>query len=135
MLTTSLLRILLTRSFKPFAFRNKARPLVYRELPNLGLYVHIPFCQTLCSFCPYCRVICDSEAAVRYRQALLTEIDLVGQSTATHRQTVTSLYFGGGTPATMIDYLGEIIEHTHTYIDRMWQVSREQAFPEKLILR
>ena len=117
MLTTSLLRIMLTRSFRPFVFENQARPLAYQGLPQLGLYVHIPFCRTLCNFCPYCRVPYEPEAAADYRQALLAEIDLVGQSMATHRQVVTSLYFGGGTPATMIDHLGEIVERLRLYFE------------------
>ena len=117
MLTTSLLRMLLTRSFRPFVFENKAQPLAYQGLPQLGLYVHIPFCRTLCSFCPYCRLPYEPGFAADYRQALLAEIDLVGQSTAAHRQVVTSLYFGGGTPATMINHLGEIIERLRLYFE------------------
>lgn len=123
MLTTSLLRILLTRSFKPFVFEgNHNRLLDYRGLENLGLYVHIPFCRTLCSFCPYCKEHYNPIVAKSYLQALLNEIDLVGQlknetDSIIHRKRVTSLYFGGGTPALMIDDLGIIIKQLKKYFE------------------
>jgi len=123
MLTTSLLRILLTRSLKPFVFEgNHDRFLDYHNLENLGLYVHIPFCRTLCSFCPYCKEHYNPIVAKSYLQALLNEIDLVGQLKAEtnsiiNRKRVTSLYFGGGTPALMIDDLSMIIQHLKKYFE------------------
>lgn len=109
MLLTSLLRVLLTRSFKPFIFDGVNQDqLDFEKLDNLGLYVHIPFCRSLCSFCPYCKEKYDPQRAVAYKKALLKEIDLVcGRMTAIKQ--ATSLYFGGGTPALMIDDLREII--------------------------
>lgn len=123
MLTTSLLRILLTRSLKPFTFEgNHERFLDYHNLGNLGLYVHIPFCRTLCSFCPYCKEHYNSIVANSYLQALLIEIDLVGQLQAgtdsiINRKRVTSLYFGGGTPVLMIDDLSMIIQYLNKYFE------------------
>ncbi len=112
---TSALRILLTRSFKPFVFHNRfASTLDYQSPRELGLYVHIPFCRSICSFCPYCKELYDQEKAALYRAALLQEIDLVCRNRAGKREA-TSLYFGGGTPALMIDHLGEIIEHLGRY--------------------
>jgi hypothetical protein len=56
MLLTSLLRVILTRSLKPFIFEGKYQnKLEFENLDDLGLYVHIPFCRTLCDFCPYCK--------------------------------------------------------------------------------
>jgi len=43
------------------------------------------------------------------RSALLREISLVCAN-MTHPKQVTSLYFGGGTPALLVDELGEIID-------------------------
>ncbi len=106
---TSLLRIWITRSFKPFEFTNRqADRLDFEGLDELGLYVHIPFCRSICSFCPYCKVVYDHELAEEYLAALLGEIELVG-NTMSGPKEVTSLYFGGGTPALMLDRLGEII--------------------------
>ena len=43
---TSLTRMWLTRSTKPFIFKNEYdNVLSYQDCDNLGLYVHIPFCR------------------------------------------------------------------------------------------
>jgi oxygen-independent coproporphyrinogen-3 oxidase len=115
MFTTSLLRILLTKSFTPFVFGNiHTKLLGYQNEKNLGLYVHIPFCLSLCSFCPYCKVLYDESTAAKYKEALLREIDLAG-SELTGKKEVTSLYFGGGTPALMMDDLPDIITALQKY--------------------
>lgn len=115
MLLTSLIRIYLTRSLKPFIFKNcHAKELDFEKEKDLGLYVHIPFCRSLCSFCPYCKVVYDEGLARRYKAALLKEIELVG-SRLNDKKKVTSLYFGGGTPALMADDLEDIIEALKRY--------------------
>ncbi len=115
MLLTSLLRILLTRSLKPFVFDGTySNTLDFKTLDHLGLYVHIPFCKSLCDFCPYCKVKYDPSVVKDYKKALLQEIDLVGQMTSTKKEA-TSLYFGGGSPALMIDDLSDIINKLRHY--------------------
>lgn len=115
MLLTSLMRIWLTRSFKPFRFRNTySNSLDFEKLDNLGLYVHIPYCRTLCSFCPYCKVAYDEQSAAEYKLALLKEIELAGKQ-QTGKKEITSLYFGGGTPVLMLDHLKDIIDKLKQY--------------------
>ncbi len=107
---TTLSRMWLTRSVKPFTFKNEYdEKLPYSQCQNLGLYVHIPFCSSICSFCPYCKVKYSKELCDRYLDALLREIALVGNQISGKKQ-VTSLYFGGGTPALAADRLKEIID-------------------------
>lgn len=109
MACTSLMRILLTRSLKPFEFLGTYdRRLDYENAEPLGVYVHIPFCRSLCAFCPYCKQLYNKQTAARYTDALLKEIEIVTQ-TLTEPKEVTSLYFGGGTPALVLDRLGDII--------------------------
>ncbi|GHU85157.1 coproporphyrinogen III oxidase [Clostridia bacterium] len=115
MLITSILRVILTRSFKPFSFEGAFEShLDYADLKNLGLYVHIPFCHSICSFCPYCKVLYDRDLAAKYKEALLSEIKLVGNMND-GKKCVTSLYFGGGTPVLMLDDLKEIIDVIKEY--------------------
>ncbi|HHW37978.1 MAG TPA: radical SAM protein [Bacillales bacterium] len=117
MLLTSLLRIYLTRSLRPFEFTNKNKAILdYENEENLGLYVHIPFCRSICSFCPYCKVVYNHETVKKYKLALLKEIDMVG-SILQAKKEVTSLYLGGGTPALMIDNMKEIIDCVKKYFD------------------
>ncbi len=115
MLKTSMLRVILTRSFNPFVFRGHyENNLSFEDLEDLGLYVHIPFCRALCSFCPYCKVIYDKDKAAAYKTALLKEIDIACRHMK-KKKDAASLYFGGGTPALMIDDLKDIIEKLKEY--------------------
>jgi len=107
---TDLTRSWLTRSWKPFVFKNEYDQILpYSDCENLGLYIHIPFCTQLCNFCPYCKVRYEASLCDRYIDALLREIHMVGSQNPGRRK-VTSLYFGGGTPALAADRLREIID-------------------------
>lgn len=115
MLLTSLIRIFLTRSLRPFEFKNTYRKFLdFEAEQELGLYVHIPFCRKICTFCPYCKTYYDKDLAAKYKLALLREIEMVGSRLKTKKE-VTSLYFGGGTPALMKDSLKEIIDCLEKY--------------------
>ena len=107
---TSLTRMWLTRSVKPFTFKNEYdSTLPFSDCYSLGLYIHIPFCRSICNFCPYCKVPYDKDLCDRYIDALIQEIHLVGGS-HNGKKLTTSLYFGGGTPALAIGRLKEIID-------------------------
>ena len=100
----------LTRSTKPFVFTNEYdRRLPFEACSDLGLYVHIPFCEHICNFCPYCKTVYSRDACDRYIDALIREIHLVGKQADT-KKTVTSLYFGGGTPALAAGRIAEIVQ-------------------------
>ncbi len=67
--------------------------------PGFGVYVHWPFCRRICPYCDF-NVHTDTapdEAA--WRNALLSE--LAHYAAELPGRTVTSLYFGGGTPSLM----------------------------------
>ena len=107
---TDLTRMWLTRSIKPFTFRNEYdQVLPFEDCPDLGLYVHIPFCRTLCGFCPYCKEVYDPERMDRYLDALIREIHLVGGQYP-GKKRATSLYFGGGTPTLAAGRLKEVLD-------------------------
>ena len=107
---TSLTRMWLTRTVKPFTFKNEYdRILPFMECENLGLYVHIPFCERICDFCPYCKVRYSADLCDKYIDALIKEIHVVGGQN-TEKKTVTSLYFGGGTPALAATRIKEIVD-------------------------
>jgi coproporphyrinogen III oxidase-like Fe-S oxidoreductase len=112
---TTLTRAWLTRSFRPFKFKNEYdTKLAFVECEELGLYVHIPFCRQLCSFCPYCKELYKEEACSEYINYLIQEIHMVG-SGLKEKKRVTSLYFGGGTPALAAGKIGEIISVIQEY--------------------
>lgn len=107
---TNLTRMWLTRTTKRFTFKNEYdKQLPFAECHNLGLYVHIPFCKSICNFCPYCKTQYSPEKCDQYIDALIQEIHMVGSTYPTKKQ-VTSLYFGGGTPVLAMNRIGEIID-------------------------
>lgn len=64
----------------------------------LSLYVHVPFCNTLCYYCACNKVITkDHGRAAEYLQALARETQLVGARLEGSRR-VEQLHLGGGTP-------------------------------------
>ena len=75
----------------------------HRATAPLSLYVHIPFCESVCYYCACNKVITrHHERAAEYLQALDVEIELhrvaLGQP-----QAVSQLHFGGGSPTFLSD--------------------------------
>ena len=60
-----------------------------------GLYVHIPFCSSRCSYCDFATGLYQSELAESYVCAVIQEI----RSSQYAGQRVDTIYFGGGTPS------------------------------------
>ena len=62
-----------------------------------GVYLHIPFCKSRCSYCDFATdVYRNSETVERYVTALCLEMQGAGLGQKT---TVDTIYFGGGTPS------------------------------------
>ena len=69
----------------------------------LSVYVHIPFCQSLCHFCACNKIITkNSEHAKLYLRHLGREIDMYVARLGTG-QAVSQLHLGGGTPTFFTD--------------------------------
>jgi len=74
------------------------------DLPATGsphLYVHLPFCGSICPHCPYNKLPYDAELHRRYGVALIWELDAYLSRAGIPR--VETLYFGGGTPTATPD--------------------------------
>jgi oxygen-independent coproporphyrinogen-3 oxidase len=67
--------------------------------PGFGIYVHWPFCLSKCPYCDFNSHVRDSVDHDRWRAALLAELDHYADRTS--GRTVTSIFFGGGTPSLM----------------------------------
>lgn len=74
-----------------------------------ALYVHVPFCQHICSYCDFCKVFYDEKWAWDYLKALSFEIKDKALSTS-----YDSIYIGGGTPTALtyqqLQYLFELLK-------------------------
>ena len=89
----------------------------FDKIKEIGIYLHIPFCDRICPYCPYNKEVYDVGLAKKYTEAVKKEIDfyrdIAGQI------PVTSFYIGGGTPTTML-YSG--IEELISYIYEKFDV-------------
>jgi len=75
-----------------------------------GLYIHIPFCRSRCSYCDFATGLYQSELAERYVRAVVEEI----RSSPAKDARVDTIYFGGGTPSLLEpSQLQRILEALH----------------------
>ncbi|MBU1704463.1 MAG: coproporphyrinogen III oxidase family protein, partial [Nanoarchaeota archaeon] len=103
-----------------------------------ALYVHIPFCTSLCKFCHYYKTTAPTTSAVdQFIKFLNTEIsnyqELIGDI------DITSIFFGGGTPTFLSsEQLGRILSHlkdifnVEKHIEKTVESSPETLTPKKL---
>ena len=64
----------------------------------LGLYLHIPFCSAICSYCNFNRGLLDGDLKTKYVGSLEREIRQAAAPGA-ERQGADTIFFGGGTPS------------------------------------
>ena len=69
--------------------------------PGIGLYLHIPFCQTKCPYCDFNTYQGIEEQMGGFTAALAGELALWGA--ALGRPPAATLFFGGGTPSYLPD--------------------------------
>jgi oxygen-independent coproporphyrinogen-3 oxidase len=68
---------------------------------SLSLYLHVPFCQTMCWYCGcHTRIVASYSPIEAYLQALEAEIRMVAAALPA-RMTVRHIHWGGGTPTIM----------------------------------
>ncbi len=69
-------------------------------MTNAGVYLHIPFCRSRCSYCDFATGLYESDAASRYVEALTKEI--AGWHEVGNEPEVDTVYLGGGTPSLLM---------------------------------
>jgi len=80
----------------------------------LGLYVHVPFCASICNYCNFTRGVFDESLKTRFVDAVIREMH--GAAAEHENENVTRLpadtiYFGGGTPSLLTPAeIGSIID-------------------------
>lgn len=59
-----------------------------------GIYIHVPFCTHICSYCDFCKVLYNEDLANGYLDTTLAQIKEINQK-------VGSIYLGGGSPSSL----------------------------------
>ena len=65
--------------------------------PRLGIYIHIPFCASKCSYCDFYSLAGCDQLMPAYHRALSAH--MIESAPAIKHYEVDSVYFGGGTPS------------------------------------
>ena len=68
---------------------------------GFGLYVHWPFCVSKCPYCDFNSHVRERVDAARWQRAYLDELRHYAEAGIGRGETVTSVFFGGGTPSLM----------------------------------
>ncbi len=90
----------------------RTRPVSLDRLPAAepggvyGLYLHVPFCETLCPYCSFHRVPFHSELAERYFDGLEAEMRMAAKM----GYRCDTLYVGGGTPTVAVGRLIRVLD-------------------------
>ncbi len=71
-----------------------------------SIYIHIPFCKTICSYCDFCKMYYDDKLINKYLDSLEKEI-----KSKYKNEVIETLYIGGGTPSILnIDELKRLFK-------------------------
>ena len=72
----------------------------------LGVYIHIPFCKNICSYCDFCKMYYNKKYSNEYLICLQKEI-----KDRYKNEEIDTLYVGGGTPSSLsIEELKKLFE-------------------------
>ena len=78
-----------------------------------GIYIHIPFCKKLCSYCDFYHIISKGDNK-EFIQSLLKEATIRKEYLGA--ETVSTIYIGGGTPSIFsINELAVVLDHIHKF--------------------
>ena len=89
--------------------------------PGFGIYVHWPFCASKCPYCDFnSHVRHEPVDQTRFARALARELAHFAE--VTPGRTVTSIFFGGGTPSLME---AATVGHVLDAIGRHWSVASD----------
>lgn len=102
----------------------------FKDIDELGLYLHIPFCYQICPYCPYNKELYNKESCRNYLNAIIIEINIYAAMIG--NKPVTSFYIGGGTPTTMLGKgIEKIINHIYKRFNMTCDVHME-SHPDHL---
>ena len=91
-----------------------------------ALYVHIPFCQSICAYCDFPKVLYRQNWAESYLSALFAELDSYNIGKA------STIYVGGGTPSALpAPLLKKLLEKLSPLLEKGGEFTVE-ANPESL---
>ena len=84
-----------------------------------SVYIHIPFCNSICSYCDFCKILYKEDIVDKYLLSLEKEI-----KDSYHGELINTLYIGGGTPSSLnIKQLNKLFE-----IIKIFKLNKKNEF-------
>ncbi|KAB2675379.1 hypothetical protein F9K85_11170 [Brucella tritici] len=94
-----------TISDKFRGYINYSKLIDYDKVPrarSVSLYLHVPFCETICSFCPFQKGAFKHTSQIDdYTDALVREISIKGNFVRSLGGRIRTIYIGGGSPSVL----------------------------------
>ncbi|MCX6795495.1 MAG: coproporphyrinogen-III oxidase family protein [Candidatus Falkowbacteria bacterium] len=101
---------------------------------NLNLYIHIPFCRSICAYCGYLKTISNEKMQSDYIEALCLEI--IAYQGILKDKTVNTVHFGGGTPTLLsVSQIKEIMDALEIVFPNFKKTAKEisiEATPDSI---
>lgn len=72
-----------------------------------GLYIHVPFCRKKCPYCDFYSLPFNQSKAEEYKNAVIRNLSRY------ENERFDTVYVGGGTPALIAEYIGEILSRAN----------------------
>lgn len=100
-----------------------------------SVYIHIPFCKSICSYCDFCKFLHEEVYASEYLNELSKEIDKYYDN-----DKIRTLYIGGGTPSVLsLNNLKKLFEITKKFDTSLleeftFEMNIDDITEEKLLL-
>lgn len=92
------------------------------------MYIHIPFCNRICTYCDFNKVLIDNQPVDAYVDALIKEMKQI------EPQTLRTIFVGGGTPTALSEAQ---LERLLIEINKNFEVTEEFSFeanPDELTM-
>ena len=97
--------------------------------PELGIYIHIPFCIQKCLYCDFISFPNKLELQEKYVDKLIEEIEQ--EKELFSKYNVTTIYIGGGTPSAIESkYIRKLLEKVKNNINSKWTEDSKWAKDE-----
>ena len=94
--------------------------MIKKKINAKHLYVHIPFCNHICSYCAFNKSLYNEKFASSYIDALFNELDQY------ELNNLKTIYVGGGTPSSLNHQLFEkLLQRLQGYLDVDYEFSVE----------
>jgi len=91
----------------------------------LSLYIHFPFCGSICSYCDFYKQKYDAQMEDKFFKALITELRFAKDTIVPSERVIQTIYIGGGTPS-LIDFWN--LKHLVTMIREYFEFDPQLEF-------